>query len=49
MLITFQIVLFLIMILTVLGIISEREKDKYISLTSVCLAAIVASVVTFFV
>jgi len=46
MIITFQVILIVFMIITFIGAIAEDDKDKVVSLTSICIASIAAFLVS---
>lgn len=48
MLIALQVVLMIVLLLSVIGVISENEsKSKQANITAVCLAAMISLVITF--
>lgn len=48
MIIAFQIILLLVLIISVIGVVGEKEKNLRGHLTAICLASIIAELISFF-
>ncbi|MED1603639.1 hypothetical protein [Alkalihalophilus marmarensis] len=50
MVITFQVIMILVLLISFIGVVGEKDNENLrASLTGVCIASVVALVVTFFI
>ncbi|MBS4171930.1 hypothetical protein [Bacillus sp. FJAT-49736] len=49
MIIAFQIILLIVLVISFIGVIGEKEKNLRGHLTAVCIASIIAELISFFI